>query len=112
MHAHAVAERKADGEPDGNVPTKLKLKPGRHILDVSADGFTSRQVPVDAQPDVTRQVSVSLRPLPPPTGKLVVTANHDGALVKVDGKWLVASILWQEATPDNPLPANLIKGKK
>ena len=33
-------------------------------------------------------------------------------LVKVDGKWLVASILWQEATPDNPLPANLIKEKK
>ncbi|HXS50296.1 MAG TPA: hypothetical protein VN713_09240 [Sphingomicrobium sp.] len=33
-------------------------------------------------------------------------------LVKIDGKWLVASILWQEATPDNPLPANLIKGKK
>ena len=33
-------------------------------------------------------------------------------LVKIDGKWLVASILWQEATPDNPLPAKLIKGKK
>jgi hypothetical protein len=33
-------------------------------------------------------------------------------LVKVDGKWLVPSILWQEATPENPLPANLIKGKK
>ena len=33
-------------------------------------------------------------------------------LVKIDGKWLVASILWQEATPDNPLPVNLIKGKK
>ena len=33
-------------------------------------------------------------------------------LVKIDGKWLVASILWQEETPDNPLPANLIKGKK
>jgi len=30
--------------------------------------------------------------------------------VKVDGKWLVASILWQEATPENPLPADLIKG--
>jgi hypothetical protein len=30
-------------------------------------------------------------------------------LVKIDGKWLVASILWQEATPDNPLPAELIK---
>ena len=30
-------------------------------------------------------------------------------LVKVDGKWLVASILWQEETPGNPLPANMIK---
>src|SRR5919202_1787064 len=25
-------------------------------------------------------------------------------LVKIDGKWVVASILWQEETPDNPLP--------
>ena len=33
-------------------------------------------------------------------------------LVKVDGKWLVASILWQEATPENPLPADLIKEHK
>jgi hypothetical protein len=33
-------------------------------------------------------------------------------LVKVDGKWLVASILWQEATPENPLPTDLIQGRK
>jgi hypothetical protein len=33
-------------------------------------------------------------------------------LVKIGGKWVVASILWQEETPDNPLPANLIKGSK
>ena len=33
-------------------------------------------------------------------------------LVKTDGKWLVASILWQEETPANPLPRNLIKGSK
>ena len=32
-------------------------------------------------------------------------------LVKVDGKWLVASILWQEETPENPRPANLNPGK-
>jgi len=31
-------------------------------------------------------------------------------LVKVDGKWLVASILWQEETPNNPLPPAFIKG--
>ena len=33
-------------------------------------------------------------------------------LVKIDGKWLVASILWQEETPDNPLPAQLIQGSR
>jgi hypothetical protein len=33
-------------------------------------------------------------------------------LVKIDGKWVVASILWQEETPDNPLPANLTSGSK
>jgi hypothetical protein len=33
-------------------------------------------------------------------------------LVKVDGKWLVASIVWQEETPENPLPADLTKGSK
>ena len=32
-------------------------------------------------------------------------------LVKVDGKWLVASILWQEETPANPLPTDMNPGK-
>lgn len=33
-------------------------------------------------------------------------------LVKIDGRWLVASILWEEETPQNPLPAQLIQGSK
>ncbi|HEX4800357.1 MAG TPA: nuclear transport factor 2 family protein [Sphingomicrobium sp.] len=32
-------------------------------------------------------------------------------LVKVDGKWLVATILWQEETPAFPLPADMNPGK-
>jgi hypothetical protein len=32
-------------------------------------------------------------------------------LVKIDGKWLVASILWQEETKEFPLPANLQRKK-
>lgn len=31
-------------------------------------------------------------------------------LVKIGGKWLVASILWQEETPENPLPHQLLRG--
>jgi hypothetical protein len=32
-------------------------------------------------------------------------------LVRIDGKWLIASILWQEETPDNPMPRDLIRKK-
>jgi len=32
-------------------------------------------------------------------------------LVKIDGKWLVASILWQEETPDKLLPQDLVRKK-
>jgi hypothetical protein len=32
-------------------------------------------------------------------------------LVKIDGRWLVASILWQEETPDVPLPDDLKEQK-
>jgi hypothetical protein len=32
-------------------------------------------------------------------------------LVKVDGKWLVATILWQEETPAFPLPTDMNPGK-
>jgi hypothetical protein len=30
-------------------------------------------------------------------------------LVKVDGRWLVASILWQEETPEFPLPKDMLQ---
>ena len=33
-------------------------------------------------------------------------------LVKIDGKWLVASILWQEESPGNPLPKDLLAKRK
>ena len=29
-------------------------------------------------------------------------------LVKLNGKWVVASLIWQEETPDNQIPADLI----
>jgi hypothetical protein len=46
------------------------------------------------------------------TGSFHERGINSFQLVKVDGKWLVASILWQEETPDFPLPADMIKGAK
>ncbi|HCF58092.1 MAG TPA: ligand-gated channel protein [Myxococcales bacterium] len=77
---------RADGEPEGRVPGTLQLKPGRRILHVSASGYVPTQVPVEVEGEKSAQVKVALPELPPPTGTLVVTANHEGALVAVDGK--------------------------
>jgi len=77
---------RADGEAAGRLPATLKLKPGAHSLHVSAPGYLAAQLPVELGPDEQRALSVTLVPLPPATGSLVVTANHDPALVEIDGK--------------------------
>ena len=41
---------------------------------------------VTIKADEAVQVKATLTPLPPPTGKVVVTANRENALVRVDGK--------------------------
>ncbi len=75
-----------DGELVGVLPEALKLAPGRHILHVGAPGYVAAQIPVEATADEEISVSLELSPLPPPTGILVVTANRDGALVRVGGR--------------------------
>ncbi|MEO6226160.1 MAG: hypothetical protein ABIO80_09980 [Sphingomicrobium sp.] len=42
-------------------------------------------------------------------GKFHERGINSMQLAKVDGKWLVASILWQEETPQNPLPKDLLR---
>ncbi len=77
---------RADAAPKATLPGVVQLRPGRHIVYVSAPGYIAAQIPVEAQADREEALSVKLQPLPAPTGTLVVTANHDGALVRVDGK--------------------------
>jgi hypothetical protein len=77
---------RTDGDPEGRVPGLLRLTPGKHILNVSAPGHVPSQLPVEVAGDQKAQASIVLQALPAPTGNLVVTANHEGALVTVDGK--------------------------
>ncbi len=77
----------AEGPAEGRVPGVVRLKPGRHILNLSAPGFVSAQLPVELQPDQEISLpAVRLQAMPTPTGSVVVTSNHEGALVRVDGK--------------------------
>ena len=77
---------KTEGPPEVTLPGVLKVKPGPHILNVSAAGYLSLQVPVDLKGDQEIEATPRLQPLPAATGNVVVTANHEGAMVRVDGK--------------------------
>ena len=64
----------------------LRLTPGLHRLFVSAPGAVPQQLEARLLGDAETRLSFKLLPLPPPSGALVVRANLDGALVRVDGK--------------------------
>lgn len=74
-----------DAEPACDTPCELKVLPGRRVLHFGLAGHLPTRSEVEVGPDGTVAVEVRLPPVPPPTGKLVVTANKDGALVTIDG---------------------------
>lgn len=79
--------REGEGGPVlGTLPAKLTLPPGQRLFIVSAKNYNPTQLLVTVKADETVQLKATLSPLPPPTGKIVVTANRDNALVRVDGK--------------------------
>ncbi|HKB75052.1 MAG TPA: TonB-dependent receptor [Myxococcales bacterium] len=65
---------------------RARLPAGPHLLHVSAPGHVAQQLAVEVPAEATAQVSFKLLALPPPSGTLIVRANVDGALVRVDGK--------------------------
>ncbi|HEX4384089.1 MAG TPA: TonB-dependent receptor, partial [Myxococcales bacterium] len=91
-------EMSFEGEPqgfqvrlDGDEPLKLtggraQVVPGAHLATISAEGFAEQQIVVEVAANELEKVTFKLLPLPPPSGALVVRANVDGALVRVDGK--------------------------
>jgi outer membrane receptor for ferrienterochelin and colicins len=75
-----------EGEVLGELPGSLRFTPGQHVLYVSAPGHVPAQVVVDVKADTDVPFNVALSPRPPPTGRLIVTANRDNSSVRVDGR--------------------------
>ena len=88
-----------DGDPKGSelrlegeaAPLELsqgraRVVPGAHVLTISAPGHAPDRIAIEVPPDGIAPVKFKLLPLPPPAGALVVRANLEGALVRVDGK--------------------------
>jgi outer membrane receptor for ferrienterochelin and colicins len=75
-----------DGEVLRRGPGRVRLEPGRRVLFASAEGHQTVRLEVEVRADDVVRLDVPLPPAPPPTGALVVRANIDGALVRVDGR--------------------------
>jgi outer membrane receptor protein involved in Fe transport len=75
-----------DGEVLRQGPGTLKVLPGPLVLFISAPGFQTARIMVNALPDAKVPVDAILSPAEAPTGILVVRSNINGALVRVDGK--------------------------
>jgi len=85
--AHAEIRRDfVDGDKLRVGPGIIKVLPGPVVLFVSASGFQTERVTVNAVADVRMPADVLLSPAGPPTGAIVVRANAVGGLVRVDGR--------------------------
>ena len=84
--AGAVVRETSDGPALGKVPVTLSLVPGPKLLVVQAEGFGAAQVLIEVKPNATVTATVNLVERAKPVGKVILTANRDNALVRVDGK--------------------------
>jgi outer membrane receptor for ferrienterochelin and colicins len=75
-----------EAEPLLQHAGRVRVPPGRHVLHVSAPGHIGQQLAVDVPPVDVLPVRFQLVRLPRPAATLVVRANVEGALVRVDGR--------------------------
>ncbi|MFL5318855.1 MAG: PEGA domain-containing protein, partial [Myxococcaceae bacterium] len=84
--AGAVVRDRPDGPVLATVPGELSLPPGRHLLIVSAERHATQQFLIEVAAEKTSTLDAQLAAETAPTGKLIVTANHQDALIRVDGR--------------------------
>lgn len=77
-----------NGKIVGALPTTLRLRVGRYLVEVSKGGFRSHRSWLDVKADQPATVTVTLQALnaPPTTGVLLVASDVLEAEVTVDGK--------------------------
>ena len=83
----AIVRLAGEGEGEavlGVTPAELELPPGRHELVLELEGHEPAHTAATVAAEARSEVSVALDPLPPPTGRLTVTANYPGSLLELD----------------------------
>ena len=75
-----------DGVALGTVPSRVKVQPGRHAVDVQKPGFKQWRQWIVLSERQVYTVAVTLVATTKPTGSVLVTSDPAGADVFVDGK--------------------------
>jgi hypothetical protein len=73
--------------PSGTTPFEASLPPGRHTITAKAEGYWTGRVRLVVHRDRHKELTIELRPLPPPKSTLTVLCNVTGAVVELDGRF-------------------------
>ncbi|MCA9600472.1 MAG: PEGA domain-containing protein [Polyangiales bacterium] len=87
--ADASAEGAAvriDGEPAGQVPLRVSVSVGRHLVQVGREGYQVFSAWVSTTAGAPSTVSVHLEPVAPDTGSILVAGDVPGSSVYLDGE--------------------------
>jgi hypothetical protein len=74
-----------DGRPQTLAGGAVRLDPGDHVIEVSAEGYVSRRRPVTLSPGGQLHVDIALDPVGG-SGRLVVDASVSTATITIDGE--------------------------
>ena len=105
------ATLKATG-PDGIHGGSVEDYIGRNRDVLEREGFTERELGRRVEIWGGLATAWSAYDGRTASGKFHERGINSFQLVKVDGKWLVASILWQEERAGQPLPRDLTRGQE
>lgn len=80
------AEIKIDGQPVGTVPYSGKASPGRHLVQVTKDGYVTFSQWAELGGGQALALPVALEREAPQTGSVLVAGDVSGAAILIDGE--------------------------
>lgn len=76
---------RVDGQPVGNVPHRMTVQPGRHLVQVGREGYVTFNQWTDLAGGQALTLPVILEEQAPSTGSLLVAGDVSGAQITIDG---------------------------
>lgn len=76
---------RVDGTPVGNIPHRMTVQPGRHLVQVGREGYVTFNQWTELAGAQVLTLPVALEEQAPSTGSLLVAGDVSGATITIDG---------------------------